>query len=130
VLTRFTVCWVVLPGTDTVMMSLPCVWTVAPELPVPFTRDVMMEMASFSSADEGVPPDGVVASIVTWVPLDRSSPRPIRKSLCHWLGLNRFPPTRPSSMIRMSAASAASARPGCGAVFDGGATCPPVLDRS
>ena len=125
-LTRATVCCVVFPGTDTVMMSLPCVCTVAPELPVPFTREVMMEMASFSSADVGVPPLGVVARIVTWVPLDRSSPRPILKSLCHWLGLNRFPPTMPRSMITMSAPSTASARPGCGAVFVGAATSPPV----
>jgi hypothetical protein len=82
VLTRFSVCWVDLPGTDTFRSWLPSVWTWAPELPVPLTRAKMMEMASFISALDGTPPVGVVAFIVTWVPLDRSSPRPILKSLC------------------------------------------------
>jgi hypothetical protein len=73
---------VVLPGTDTLRSCGPSVWTTAPELPVPLTRARMMEMASFISAVDGVPPFVVVALIVTWVPLDRSRPRPILKSLC------------------------------------------------
>src|SRR5271169_2557230 len=86
----------------------------------------MIVLASFMSSAVGVPPVRVVAFMLSWVPLDRSSPRPIRKSLCHWDGLNRFPPTRASSMITMSAMSAASARPGCGTVLVGPATSPPV----
>jgi len=108
---------------------LPSVWTCAPELPVPLTRARMIEMASFISVLDGIPPVGVVALMVTWVPLDRSSPRPTLKSLCHWLGLSRFPPRTPKSMITISAPSAASARPGCGTVFVGAATSPPVLNR-
>jgi hypothetical protein len=130
VLTRASVCWVVLPGTDTFRSWLPSVWTSAPELPVPLTRAKMIEMASVISALDGVPPVGVVALMVTWVPLDRSSPRPTLKSLCHWPGLAMFPPRTPRSMITISANSAASARPGCGTVFVGAATSPPVLNRS
>ncbi len=108
-------------------MSLPWVWTEAPVLPVAFTRDRMIVSASFMSALVGVLPFRVVAFMLSWVPLDRSSPRPILKSLCHWDGLNRLPPRMARSMITMSAASAASARPGCGTVFVGAATSPPVL---
>ena len=107
-------------------MSLPWVWTWAPVLPLAFTRDRMIVLASFKSAADGVPPVNVVACMLSSVPLDRSSPRPTRKSLCHWAGLNRFPPTRARSMITMSAMSAASARPGCGTVLVGAATSPPV----
>jgi len=82
VLTRASVCSVVLPGTDTLRSWLPSVCTTAPELPVPLTRSKMMEMASFISLADGTPPVGVVACMVTWVPLDRSSPRPTLKSLC------------------------------------------------
>ena len=35
---RLTTLVAALPGTVTVIWSLPCVWTCAPELPVPFTR--------------------------------------------------------------------------------------------
>jgi hypothetical protein len=41
--------------------------------------------------------------------------------LCQWEGLARSPPSTPRSMTMMSAASTASARPGCGALFAGGA---------
>ena len=107
-------------------MLLPWVWTEAPVLPVAFTRDRMIVSASFMSAADGVLPFRVVAFMLSWVPLDRSSPRPILKSLCHWDGLNRSPPRMARSMITMSATSAASARPGCGTVFVGAATSPPV----
>ena len=106
-------------------MSLPCVCTWAPVLPEAFTRDKMIEVASFMSAAVGVPPLRVVACMLSWVPLDRSSPRPILKSLCHWDGLNRLPPMMARSMITMSAMSAARARPGCEPLFVGAATSPP-----
>src|SRR5271163_2576992 len=46
-LTSCSVCWLVLPGTDTLRMSLPCVCTSAPVLPEAFTRDKMIDLASF-----------------------------------------------------------------------------------
>src|ERR1700691_115202 len=107
-------------------MSLPWVCTSARVLPLPFTRDRLIVLASFRSSVVGADPFRVVAFMLSWVPLDRSSPRPTRKSLCHWPGLNRFPPAMASSMITMSAISAAIARPGCGTVFVGPATSPPV----
>jgi hypothetical protein len=122
VLTSLTTSGEVLPGMATAMMLLPWVCTVAPELPVPLTREVMIEMVSFSSWADGFPPVGVVAVIVTSVPLDRSRPRPTLKSLCHAVGLNRLPPRMPRSITTMSAPSTASALPGCGALFAGGAT--------
>jgi hypothetical protein len=82
VLTSVTTWLAGFPGTDTLMMLLPWVCTVAPELPVPFTREVMIETASVISCEDGVLPFGVCAIIVTSVPLDRSRPSPILKSLC------------------------------------------------
>jgi hypothetical protein len=53
-LIRATVLAAALPGTVTVIWSSPCVWTCAPELPVPFTRLSRTPMdACISAADGG-----------------------------------------------------------------------------
>ncbi len=129
-LTSWMVCAEPLPGTVTISRLLPCGCTWAPELPVPLTRDSMTLMAAFISCDEGIPPLGVLACMVTWVPLDRSSPRPTLKRPAHADGLNRLVPRIPSNIATRSTARTVSARPGCGAVLLGGATSLPVCDQS
>jgi hypothetical protein len=96
---------------------------VAPETPVPFTRAVMTATVSDICAAVGGPPvSGFVATMLTWVPLERSSPRPILNCLCQWPGVTRVPPRMPRSMITMRAPSTASDRPGRTVLFAGGAT--------
>jgi hypothetical protein len=129
-LTSWMVCAEPLPGTVTISRLLPCACTWAPELPVPLTRDSMMVMAAAISDEDGVFPFGVLACMVTWVPLDRSSPRPTLKRCGHADGLNRLVPRIPSNIATTSTARTVSARPGCGTVLLGGATSPPVCDQS
>src|SRR6516164_4024112 len=76
VLTRLMTSWGALPGTVTLIRSLPCCCTWAPELPVPFTRDSRTEIACCISPLAGGWPLCVSACSTTWVPLDRSRPRP------------------------------------------------------
>ena len=125
-LTSFTTCWEPAPGTVTVMSLAPWRCTDTPVLPVAFTRLLMIATAWSMSAGGGVLPFAVTAWSVACVPLERSSPRPILKSLCHLPGLNAFAPTMPMSMTTISATRAASARPGFEPLFLGGATCPVV----
>jgi len=129
VLTSWIVCWEPLPGTVTTRRLVPCGWTWAPELPVPLTRDSMTETAAFISSLDGAFPLSVWAWRVTWVPLDRSRPSPTLNRCCHWDGLNNCGPRMPSSMTTMSTSRSRSARPGCGTVLVGAATCPPVLNQ-
>ena len=61
VLIRLTTFVAALPGTVTVIWSLPCVWTWAPELPVPFTRvfqdrDGLLHPAADGARRSGSPP--------------------------------------------------------------------------
>ena len=95
-------------------------------LPEEFTRLVMIETACSMSLAGGVWPFAVTAARVACVPLERSSPRPILKSLCHFPGLNAFAPTMPMSMTTISATRTASERHGFEPLFLGGATCPEV----
>ena len=73
--TKFTTAWESLPGTDTVMTSLPCCWTVASVKPAPLTRFSMIVTASCIWDAGGLPPLGVTAFSDTVVPLVRSKPR-------------------------------------------------------
>jgi len=50
------VCCEPLPGTVTMIRSVPCGWTCAPELPVPLTRPSMTPTAAFISSAEGAFP--------------------------------------------------------------------------
>jgi hypothetical protein len=129
-LTNWIVCAEPWPGTVTTRRLGPCGCTWAPELPVPLTRDSMTAMAAFISCDEGIPPLGVLACMVTWVPLERSSPRPTLNLCGHAEGLNRVVPRIPSSIATSSISRTISARPGCGTVLLGGATSLPVCDQS
>ena len=126
VLTSLTTSCEPLPGTVTVMSFAPSRCTDTPVVPEEFTRLWMIETACCMSAAGGVWPFGVTAASVASVPLDRSSPRLILKSCCHFPGLNAFAPTMPMSMSTISAPRAASARPGFEPLFLGGATCPVV----
>ncbi len=112
-----------LPGTVTWSRSLLICCTWAPELPVPFTRDSSTEMACCIAPLDGAWPFGVAACSTTWVPLDRSSPSPTLNCLCQLPGLNVCLPVIEISMIRISTASPASARPGREPLLLGGATC-------
>src|SRR6516164_9200116 len=106
-LTRLMTSWGALPGTVTLIRSLPCCCTWAPELPVPFTRDSRTEIACCMAPGDGVP-CVLAAFSTTWVPLDRSRPRPTLNWECHLLGLNVSLPVIEISMTRMSTARAAS----------------------
>ena len=121
-LIRFTTLVAALPGTVTVIWLLPWVWTWAPELPVPFTRLSRTPMDSCIASLDGAAPLRVAAFSTTWVPLDRSSPRPTLNWLCQLLGLNVWAPRIENSMIKISAPSPASARPGREPLLLGGAT--------
>ncbi len=55
-LTSWIVCCEPLPGTVTMIRSVPCGWTCAPELPVPLTRPSMTPTAAFISSAEGAFP--------------------------------------------------------------------------
>ena len=63
------------PGTEMLMMSLPCCTTCASVTPTPFTRLSMIWIACCISACVGTPPPGLTACNATVVPLVRSSPR-------------------------------------------------------
>ena len=52
-LTRLTTCCALWPGTETLMMSLPCCWTWASVVPLAFTRFSMIWMACCMSAAVG-----------------------------------------------------------------------------
>ena len=119
---RLTTLVAALPGTVTVIWSLPCVWTCAPELPVPLTRFSKTPTDACISEAAGTAPPGVAAFSTTWVPLDRSSPRATLNWLCQLPGLNVWAPRIEISMIKISAASPASARPGREPLLLGGAT--------
>jgi hypothetical protein len=80
-------------------------------------------MASDISLLDGAVPFGVAAWSTTWVPLERSSPRPTLNCLCQLPGLNVSLPVIVISMIKTSTASAASARPGRGPLLLRGANC-------
>jgi len=84
---RLTTLVAALPGTVTVIWSLPCVWTCAPELPVPLTRFSRTPTDACISEAAGTAPFGVAALSTTWVPLDRSSPRATLNWLCQLPGL-------------------------------------------
>src|SRR5215472_11353976 len=111
-----------LPGTVTLIRSPPCCCTWAPEFPVPFTRDSRTEIACCMEPLDGGWPFGVTALSTTWVPLDRSRPRPTLNCECHLSGWNVSLPRMEISMIRMITPSAASARTGREALLLGGAT--------
>ena len=110
------------PGIVTVTWLSPCCATSAPELPVPFTRFSRTVMAACISPLDGAWPLCVAAWSTTWVPLDRSSPRPTLNWLCQLPGLNVWAPRIEISMIKISAAIPASARPGREPLLLGGAT--------
>jgi hypothetical protein len=110
------------PGIVTVTWLSPCCATSAPELPVPFTRLSRTVMAACISPVDGGLPLWVAAWSTTWVPLDRSSPRPTLNWLCQLAGLNVWAPRIEISMIKISAAIPASARPGREPLLLGGAT--------
>jgi hypothetical protein len=110
------------PGIVTVTWLSPCCATSAPELPVPFTRLSRTVMAACISPADGGLPLWVAAWSTTWVPLDRSSPRPTLNWLCQLAGLNVWAPRIEISMIKISAAIPASARPGREPLLLGGAT--------
>ena len=129
VLTSFTTCCEPAPGTVTVMSLAPWRCTDTPVLPEAFTRLLMIATACSMSLSGGVLPFCVTAWSVACVPLERSSPRPILKSLCHFPGLNAFAPTMPMSMTTISPTRTASERHGFEPLFLGGATCPEVLSR-
>src|SRR5689334_7411864 len=120
--TRLTSSFEPLPGTDTVMMLVPCCWTVAPLKPAWLTRLSMMEMAVAMSAVVGDWPFGVSARSVTVVPLDRSRPSCTLKSCCQSPGEVRFLPTIDSSSATIRTSSVTRARPGLDLVVLGGAT--------
>jgi len=121
-LTRLMTSAAALPGTDTLIRSLPTCWTWAPELPVPLTRDSSTVMACCIEPLDGALPFGVCAFSTTWVPLDKSSPRPTLNCPCHLPGLNVSLPRTEISMIRRTTASAASERRGREPLLLGGAT--------
>ena len=127
VLTSLTTSCEPLPGTVTVMSLAPWRCTDTPVLPEEFTRlcddrDGLLHVRG----GRRLALRGHRLASVACVPLDRSSPRPILKSWCHFPGLNAFAPTMPMSMTTISAPRAASARPGFEPLFLGGATCPVV----
>jgi hypothetical protein len=119
---RLTTLVAALPGTVTVIWSLPCVWTCAPELPVPLTRFSSTPTDACMAWADGTAPFGVAALSTTWVPLDRSRPSATLNWLCQLPGLKVWPPRIEISMIKISAASPASARPGREPLLLGGAT--------
>src|SRR5450755_963353 len=125
-LTSLITCCEPAPGTVTVMSVEPSRCTDTPVLPDEFTRLVMIATACVMSLAGGGLPFCVTAWSVASVPLERSSPRPILKSLCHFPGLNAFAPTMPMSMTTISATRNAIARLGFEPLFLGGATCPVV----
>ena len=109
------------PGIDTLIRSGPCCCTWAPELPVPFTRDSSTLIAWFIAPCVGTP-FAVCAFSTTWVPLDRSSPRPTLNCCCHLAGWKVSLPVIAISMTRINTPSKASARTGRGPLLLGGAT--------
>src|SRR5215472_9928958 len=111
-----------LPGTVTLIRSPPCCCTWAPEFPVPFTRDSRTDIACCMEPLDGGWPFGVTALSTTWVPLDRSRPRPTLNCWCQLLGWKVSLPRMENSMIKMITPSAASARSGREALLLGGAT--------
>src|SRR5215475_12535509 len=121
-LTRSMTSCAALPGTVTLIRSLPCCCTWAPEFPVPFTRDSRTDIACCMEPLDGGWPFGVTALSTTWVPLDRSRPRPTLNCECHLSGWNVSLPRIEISMIKMITPSAASARRGREALLLGGAT--------
>src|SRR6185437_9104163 len=127
-LTRLTTCCALWPGTETLMMSLPCCWTWASVVPLAFTRFSMIWMACCMSDAVGGRPPGLTARSSTVVPLVRSSPRCTRKFLDQLPGVARSLPRMASNSTTMSAASTASARPGREALLLGGATSRPSFD--
>ncbi len=127
-LTRLTTCCALWPGTETLMMSLPCCWTWASVVPLAFTRFSMIWMACCMSAAVGARPPGLTARSSTVVPLVRSSPRCTRKFLDQLPGLAISLPRMASNSTTMSAASTASARPGREALLLGGATSRPSFE--
>jgi hypothetical protein len=62
------------PGTETTMLSLPCVFTLAPPTPRPLARSRMMLTAWFSALFVTLPPRTGEAVSVASVPPRRSSP--------------------------------------------------------
>ena len=127
-LTRLTTCCALWPGTETLMMSLPCCWTWASVVPLAFTRFSMIWMACCMSVAVGGRPPGLTARSSTVVPLVRSSPRCTRKFLDQLPGLAISLPRMASNSTTMSAASTASARPGREALLLGGATSRPSFE--
>src|SRR6202000_1652993 len=85
--TRFTTDCDWWPGTDTLIRSLPWVFTVAPVVARLLTRLSRRPLATFISAGDGVecPLTGCAFS-VTVVPPARSSPSPTRNRLCQFDG--------------------------------------------
>src|ERR1022692_565123 len=128
--TSWTTCCDWLPCTATVMMSVPCCATDAPLKPAPLTRLSMIERAVAMSAADGVALWVVTAFSVTVVPLERSRPSCTLKFWCQLAGWNASLPTIATSMMTMSARSAAMARPGLDFTALGGATSRLSFDRS
>jgi len=106
-LTSLTTCWEFWPGTDTVMMLVPCGTTCASVKPALLTRLNMICCAWAIWAAVTVEPCTGTARSWTVVPLVRSRPRWTLNAWCHFAGLARWLPTMARSNTTMMPASTA-----------------------
>ncbi len=106
-LTSLTTAWEFWPGTDTVMMLVPCGTTCASVNPALFTRLNMICCAWVISVCVTVVPCTGTAFSETVVPLVRSRPSFTWNSWCHFAGLAISLPRMAASSTRMIPASTA-----------------------
>ncbi len=106
-LTSWTIFCEFWPGTDTVMMLVPCGTTCASVKPALFTRLNMICCASVISVDVTFEPCTGTAFSETVVPLVRSRPRCTWNAWCHLAGVAMSAPTMARSNTTMIAASTA-----------------------